>query len=453
MIFDANIFLSTAYYVLYALVVALPYVFFKPIGGQRDPLDPYLATSLLLFFYVLSALQAFEATGLAATVPNASASTVAKFAFVCLVGQFGLAMGDITGRLHARPTYPAHAASIEQFNLLLLTGPALLLALVALPFYIDRFNFFSVSSYAETAFTSRITRNLDDTKGPVDVFLREMPTSVLLCACTVFLFDWRRAVLIRLAAGAAIAAFALKGLLGGARSDLASSLLLPLMYYHYLVRRLSPTVVITVAALGYFVMHGLEFARLSSDPFEMFELLMAQIRLEGAGFLDVDRFNELQTSLNLVRIIGGIDQAEEEFRWGVVILFNFLSTIPRALWPGRPPTGSELFAEVFYPGSLEAGQGFGSFIFQDPYWDFGFAGVFLFGFALAWSVRHIYIELVINRGSPFWILLYAILYHYMVVHMIRGGIFAGIKGALVSAGPLLLIAMLPRVSQAERRTI
>ena len=78
MIFDANIFLSTAYYVLYALVVALPYVFFKPIGGQRDPLDPYLATSLLLFFYVLSALQAFEATGLAATVPNASASTVAK---------------------------------------------------------------------------------------------------------------------------------------------------------------------------------------------------------------------------------------------------------------------------------------------------------------------------------------------------------------------------------------
>src|SRR5437660_882256 len=139
--FDASFVVSVWFYPLYVAIAALPFLFFRPAVQRRDPLNPYFATSLLLFLYTVSALRAFQQTGLAATVPNVTLSAIGKFALVCLVGQLGLAMGEITGLLGARHAGRTYADSDDRFNLAVLTGPALLVALAALPFYIERFNF------------------------------------------------------------------------------------------------------------------------------------------------------------------------------------------------------------------------------------------------------------------------------------------------------------------------
>ena len=100
--FDASFVVSLWFYPLYVAIAALPFIFFRPAAQQRDPLNPYFATSLLLFLYTVSALRVFQQTGLATTVPNVTLSTIGKFALVCLVGQLGLAMGEIAGLLGAR---------------------------------------------------------------------------------------------------------------------------------------------------------------------------------------------------------------------------------------------------------------------------------------------------------------------------------------------------------------
>jgi len=445
---ESSLPLLPLYCIVYGVIAILPLLLLKRAPEERDTLNPYIVTSLLVFFYIFSTLRSFETGGNVQSIPGVSETSIVKFGVVCLIGQIGLTCGEISALLRPRSLLPPQQDRSDRVRIAFLTGPGLLVALAALPFYFQRFNFLDVASYAETAFASRVSRNLDESMGPVDVFLREIPLSVLLCASTIFVFDVQRSLFVRIAGAFVIFSYAVTALLGGSRGDLASTLLLPLMYYHYRVRKLSAFVVLFTSAVGYLIMNALEIARLSSNPLEMFDLLVEQFGLEGLAFLDVTRFGELQTSLNLVRIITGIESGIDDFRWGVVTLFNILSTVPRTIWPDRPPTGGELYAEVFFPGALEAGQGFGSFLYQDPFWDFGYPGVFVFSFVLAFALRRLHSQLVIVRGTPFWLLVYAIVFNFLVIQVVRGGIFAGLKGMLVSLAPLLLIAMLARLSAA-----
>jgi oligosaccharide repeat unit polymerase len=183
----------------------------------------------------------------------------------------------------------------------------------------------------------------------------------------------------------------------------------------------------------------------------MIAAVTEQIGTEGYGFLEVSGSGELQTSTNLVRLIVGIDTGEDAYRWGMVTLSNILSVVPRAIWPDRPLTGAELFVETFYPGVLESGGGYGCFIFQDPYWDFGFLGVFAFAFGLALAMRKFYVGLILNNGSPFWVLLYTIVYSNMVIAVVRSGIYAGIKNSLISVVPLLLISAITSLRNGPLR--
>ena len=446
---DSGVFISLVFYVIFGAITLLPYFIRKTSLKALDPLQPYLVISALLFIYTISTLRGFEATGLAEALESVSSYSVVKYALACLVGQFGLAMGELVGPATVWDAGQQHKIASDDVNLRLLLGPGLVLGIAALPFYVDRFDVFNVASYADAAFESRVVRSLDVTAGVKDVFLRDMPASLLLCACTALLFDGSRLFVVRLGAAAAIGAYALASLLAGWRGQLVAVALLPFMYYHYRVRKVSLVLVALVGVSGYILVNAISVARSSSDPAEMIALLTEQIGTEGFGFLEITQSGELQTSTNLVRLIVGIDTGEDAYRWGEVVASNILSTVPRVFWPDRPPTGSELFVQVFYPGVLESGGGYGSFIFQDPYWDFGFFGVFLFALGLAWAMRKVYAALIVDRGTAFSVLLYALIYGFMFLTVIRGGIFAGIKGALIPAIPLLLIAAIARFAPAQ----
>ena len=446
---DSGIFISLVFYLAYAGVALIPYLVRRTSLKELDPLDPYFVLSILLFAYIISTLIDFERTGLADTLESVSSLSVVKFGLACLVGQLGLAVGELVGTRRSEPGGSVRTAESHDIRLSLLIGPGLALAVILLPFYADRLNIFNVASYADTAFESRVDRMLDRAAGVKDVFLREVPASMLLCACTALLFDRTRLLAFRLAAGTILALYALTSMLSGSRGVLVATTLLPLMYYHYCVRRFSLVTIATMGVAGVVLVNALSIARVSSNPEEMIAAVTEQIDTQGYGFLGVAGSGELKTSANLVRLIVGIDTGEDRYRWGEVLWSNIASTVPRALWPDRPPTGSELFAEVFSPGALQSGQGFGSFIFQDPYWDFSFAGVFIFSLALAWSMRKFYIAFVIRDGSRFWILVYTIIYSNLIIAVVRSGMFAGIKGSMVPILPLLLIAAIVRFMPEE----
>lgn len=447
---DSGVFISLLFYLAYAGIALIPFLVRRTSLKELDPLAPYLVLSILLFFYIVSTLLDFEATGLTDILESASSLSVVKFGIACLVGQLGLAAGELAGPQQLWRGVSENAGASRDSRLTLLIGPGIALAIIMLPFYADRLDVFNVSSYADTAFESRLERFQDQTAGLKDVFLREVPATLLLCACTVLALDGKRLIAIRLAAGTVLALYALTSTLGGARGVLVATAILPLMYYHYQVRRFSLLAVTLMGVTGVLLINALSIARVSSNPEEMIAAVTEQIGTEGYGFLGVSGSGELRTSANLVRLIVGIDTGEDFYRSGEVLWSNIASTVPRTFWPERPPTGSELFAEVFYPGTLQSGGGFGSFIFQDPYWDFSFAGVFAFSFVLAWSVRSLYVHAIVRAGSPFSTLFYTIVYTNMVLSVVRSGIFAGIKGALVSLFPLIIIAVIARFVPEER---
>lgn len=452
MAFGEGSVLSIVFSVAYAIAAFLPFLLRGAPPSSIDPLQPYPVISLLLFFYSLSTLRGFEVSGLAEALESVSPFSVVKFAIACIVGQIGLAVGELSGP-HRMPGHiPAGDTPDATLKLRLLIGVGLPVALLALPFYFGRLDFINVASYSDSAFETRITRMADDAAGVREVLLQEVPSILLLCGCTALMLDPRRLPVIRLAAALIFGAYALTSLLAGLRGQLATMLLLPFLFFHYRRRRLSLSMAALIVLAGYVLMNALSISRLSSNPLEMIALLTEQIASDGYGFLDVGQSGELQTSTNLVRLIVGIDTGEDTYRWGAVTASNLASTIPRMLWAERPPTGSELFVQVFHPGVLEAGGGYGSFIFQDPYWDFGLAGVFVFAACLGWLMRKVYVGLVLDRGSSFAILVYAIIYGHLVVSVIRSGIFAGLKGALVSAAPLLVIAVIAALASSNERS-
>jgi oligosaccharide repeat unit polymerase len=451
--------LSFVFYLAYAVLLALPYLWRRTTLREIDPLDPYLVISLLLFFYSLSTLVDFGARGIAEQFESVSADSVTKYAMVCVLGQAGFAVSEIlfhpnrkvSALASQRDPKSTLAFLRDEQSLRLLVGPALAIVALMVPFYMERFNIFSVASYAEWALESRIARSLDPATGIREVFLIEGPVSLLLCACTVVMFDRSRLFFGRILAGSVLVLYALVSLLAGARGQLAVVGVLVVLFFHYRVRRLSLAIVLLGGLAGYFLMNGLSIARNSSNPAEMLSLIADQIEYNGFQFLGIGQ-GELHTSSNLLRLIGGIDTQEDTFRMGQITMSNIVSNVPRAIWPGRPPTGSELFVQVFYPGVLDEGGGYGSFIFQDPYWDFGFAGVFLSAIAVMWMMRKVHAWLIVDRGTSFSVLLYAIVYSFLVVAVVRSGIHAGVKSALIAGAPLLLIAIIVRITSNPAST-
>lgn len=447
---DGGVFISIFFYVIFAGACLLPFLVRKARLRDLDPFDPYVIISLLLFLYTIATLRGFAATGLADTLEAVSSFSVMKFALACLIGQFGLALGELA--VPAQPRAVSHVNNaLDDYEQRLLTGPGLMLAVLLLPFYAERFDVFNVTSYADAAFESRVERILDQTMGIKDVFLVEMPVSLLLCACTVLLFDAKRLLPVRVGACAALAAYTLASLLAGWRGQLLATATLPVLYFHYRIRRMSILLAFSVAGAGYFVMSALEIARQSSDPGTMLELMVQQVGNEGYSFLEIDKFSELQTSTNLVRLIVAIDTKEDSYRYGMVAASNLLSMVPRAIWPTRPPTGAELYVQVFYPGLFETGGGHGSFILQDPYWDFGLVGVFGFAFGFAWLTRKSYVVLINRRSTSLSVLVYAVIFGTMVVPVIRSGMYAAIKTTLMGAAPLIAILILASKAAISRK--
>lgn len=434
---DADIFGFTGGFLALAL---LPHVA-RPLNYRTDVFQPYLGTAVLLYLYSLSTLLFVRETGLTYYAESVASADLQTYRWACLLAVAGLALGTTLASTAAmrlrRPQRSQNRQQRAQTNAWL--QAAAVLGVVALPIIGEKFAPWSATNYAEIALSLRINRLADQSAGLQEVFLEAVPTTWVLCAATVVIFDRHRAPYLRLLAGLLLMAYITTTLLSGWRGQLMVALLLVVIYFHYRVRSIRLLEVALGGLSIYLLINVLSVARASANPVEMLQFLMSEIGDRGFEFLALQQSGELATSTNLLRLIEGIRSGEAHFGWGAIGLGQLAAFVPRTILPDRPEIASEMFVKIFYPGIFESGGGYGFFMPQDGYWDFGLAGVFVYCAVFAFLIERGYRWLRQRFEVDLFVFLYALLYSQLVLSVIRSGLFASLKAGLIAALPVLLL--------------
>ncbi len=427
---------------VYVALAAVPFVI-RRSALNTDVFRPFIGLAALLYLYSISTPLFISATNVTYWGETVDARDLATYYVACLAAITGLSFGTVLAshadRHHGVPVIHKFP---DQYQRRLLVVAAVVTGILGLPFIIGKFDPTAATSYGDVALSLRVDRLADRASGPKEILFEIIPSTIVLCAATAILFDSSRRFFLRVFAGSLIVLYGMTSVLSGWRAQLMVAVLIVGIFFHYRVRPFRWTTTLIGAVLIYVLINGLSVVRASSNPVEMFAALLSAIDDRGLQFLAIEQSGELAASTNLLRLIHGIEAGETHYGWGTIALGQIAAFLPRAVLPDRPNFGSELFVKTFYPGVFESGGGYGFFVVQDGYWDFGLLGVVLYCAIYAYFIERIYRALCYRFHMDLVVFLYALLYSQLVLSLIRSGIFAAIKGALIVASPILLLLVL-----------
>lgn len=432
----------TAFSAAYFAVALSPWLL-RNDTRDTDVFRPYVGLLALTYLYALSTPLYVADAGITFFGEAVDAADLNTYLIACLLAVSGLALGTFTASSGSmlsskrRGLHRSNSAALLKDDRQWLVSIALALGIAASPFIVSKFNPLAATSYVEQALSLRVERLADNAAGLKETFLETIPSILVLCAATAVFFDPRKQKIWRGLAALVLAGYLTTTLLSGWRGQLMVALLLVTVYAHYRIRQIRWSRVILGGVLVYVLINVLSVARLSTNPAEIFELVTSEIGSRGLQFFAIQQSGELATGTNLLRLISGIRLGESSFGYGEIALGQLAAFLPRALYPDRPEIASELFVKVFYPGIFESGGGYGFFMVQDGYWDFGLFGVFAYCLAFGWAVEKLYRRISAGFQSDLMIFLYALLYSQLVLSMVRSGIFASLKAAAIASLPIV----------------
>jgi oligosaccharide repeat unit polymerase len=429
---------------VYVALAAVPFVVRKS-ALNTDVFRPFTGLAALLYLYSISTPLFISATNGTYWGEVVDAGDLATYYFACVAAIAGLSLGTVLAS-HADRRYgtPVIPTVTDQYQRRLLVVAALVAGILGLPFIVGKFDPTAATSYGDVALSLRVDRLADKSSGPKEILFEIIPSTIVLCAATSILFDSYRRFVLRILAGSLIALYWITSILSGWRGQLMVAILIVGIFFHYRVRAFRWTNMFIGAVLIYVLINGLSVVRASSNPVEMFAALLSAIDDRGFQFLAIEQSGELATSTNLITLIHGIETGKTQYGLGSIALGQIAAFLPRAVLADRPDFGSELFVKTFYPGVFESGGGYGFFVVQDGYWDFGLLGVVFYCALFAYFIERLYRALSHRFHMDLVVFLYALLYSQLVLSLVRSGIFAAIKGALIVASPMLLLLVLSR---------
>lgn len=428
------------------LATAVIFISFYAGNEKLDFFSPGIGLVILLFLYSLSSALFVESTGVTAHNDPVSERTITVYYFSCIAGLAGLSCGMLLAqRFNSRSIRLSFESKIVLDNnlfyrklLAAVIGLSVLLWSKILPW----FNFTKVDSYAMRSTAVRVERMENAAAGIQEVFLVNLPIMLILCLATYLLFK-KRNLFLRGTGFLIIVSYLVRNTMAGWRGHVMAALLIPAIYYHYRVRRISTTFAITSGVLVYLFVNVMSFVRSTSDLGEMYALLSTAFQQGNFKFLSLTSSTELLVGTNLHRLISGIDNMETSFTYGWSIISEFLVFIPRYFYSARPLSLSENFAATFYPGSLEEGAGFGFFFLQEGYWAAGITGVFVLTFVYGWMTQMIYQWVRRNVEYDIVLFIYAAVYNVLVLSAVRTGLFGNFKNVLMVLLPFLFVIIMP----------
>lgn len=117
---------------------------------------------------------------------------------------------------------------------------------------------------------------------------------------------------------------------------------------------------------------------------------------QGWAFLAQDAFLQLQTLMVM------IDGMPERLGWqaGAPYLGSLLAAVPRGLYPGKPPVGTEIFSRAFFPDLLAGGTSIPTSLLGEFYMNFGPLGVIIGCLLAGVALRRLYIRMTRSSSTP-----------------------------------------------------
>jgi oligosaccharide repeat unit polymerase len=433
-----------------SIYLAIAFVFMRRYKGpgSLDLFGPAPGLVVLLFLYSVASALYVESMGTTNYGDPVNASVMSTYYISCILGLAGISAGMLVAQWCEN--FFNDAAIIGRFRIdnhfffrkLILYGIAV--AIVFFPFIYNSFNFTEVPSYAERALALRLEHMASATSGLTEFFLVILPVNLVLSTATLLMIR-SRMLWTKLTGAAVFVAYILTNTLAGWRGVVISAAAIPLVFYHYRVKRISKTKAAIVIVLAYLFVNGLSVVRFTSDPKQMFDAMRNEILDQGFTFAKLKSSGELWVGTNLMRLIAGLEDGQTDFTYGSSVVTELLVFVPRAIYPNRPLPLSEEFVNVFYPQVHSAGGGYGFFMLQEGFWAFGLVGVFLFLFIYGWTVQVVYQWFKKNMQYDCVALLYSGIYFSLVLNSVRTGLISSYKSALMNILPFLLLVYLPPI--------
>jgi oligosaccharide repeat unit polymerase len=414
--------------------------------GSLDLFGPAPGLVVLLFLYSVASALYVESVGTTNYGDSVNASVMTTYYISCILGLAGISGGMLVAQ-RCRHRFD-NAAIIRPFRIdnhtfarkLILYG--IVVAIAFSPFIYESFDFSMVPSYAERALPLRVERMASATSGLSEFFLVILPITLILYMATLLMIR-PRVIWVKLIGVAIFGAYISTNTLAGWRGVVISAATIPLVFYHYRVKRISKTKAAIVIVLAYLFINGLSVVRFTSDPKQMFDAMRNEILDQGFTFAKLKSSGELGVGTNLMRLIAGLEDGQTDFTYGSSVVTELLVFVPKAIYPNRPLPLSEEFVNVFYPQVHSAGGGYGFFMLEEGFWAFGLVGVFLFLFIYGWTVQVVYQWFKKNMQYDCVALLYSGIYFSLVLNSVRTGLISSYKTALMNILPFLLLAYLP----------
>jgi hypothetical protein len=210
------------------------------------------------------------------------------------------------------------------------------------------------------------------------------------------------------------------------RSGVIPFFLLPLIWYHYIIKRLSIIRAGIFFFVGTILIAGLLMARIvlpllaqNLTPTDYIgqnpsETLAFYIDTGEWSTFDLIAASGVQRD-ELLTQAGGPILGFLKYSFSTLIIF-----IPRALWPGKP--GYEDLSQVYYRvlvGSDE-GIGFAPTIWGTSFLLFHLAGLMIGMYVLGWLFKGVYVMLQPQNGRPLNVFFYSIFY-WLAFQFVRFG--------------------------------
>jgi len=223
-----------------------------------------------------------------------------------------------------------------------------------------------------------------------------------------------------------VTVFLVDYVLSAKRSGVIPLILLPLIWYHYIIRRLSIGRAGVFFLAGIFLIAGLLMARIALPLLVQNLAPTEYIGKNASGILafyvdsgELSTFDLIAASVvqrdELLKQIGGPIWGFLKYSFSTLIIF-----IPRAIWPDKPIY--EDLSHVYYRFLIGSNPGIG---FAPTLWGTSFLLFHLVGlvvgmYVLGWLFKSAYSIFQPQRSSPFDVFLYSIFY-WMAFQFVRFG--------------------------------
>jgi len=361
-----------------------------------------------------------------------------SYYLTCIFSLFSLTIGDWFFIKKFRILYhvdqkPLSAASYSTLTLIILFFIFFLVKK-------NNFNIFSVLTYGENALSSREVARNNKLSGIEDIFFEQVPNFFIFT--TTILLIWKQGFIryVWILFGLYIIVIAF---MSGSRGYILQVILPIILFFLYRKKKYNPIKLFFVLFLGIFISNFIEiFRSLSSiEPKYLFDLVLnnsfnIHYIIASSG--------ELSVSVNLLKLIKEIDISNASYQFGLNLFDQLVTFIPNAFLPYRPLIASEKFVYLFYNDIYNIGGGYGFFILQDGYWDFGILGSMLsmFSFLVLINFSFIFLYKKFKEGSLFYFYLFVIFVKNLMIFSVRSGVIASVKALWIDFIPLCIYFIL-----------